>query len=307
MSTDGWFVRLRAGLARSSDRLKNSIGAIVNARTLDSAALEDLEDALIEGDIGVTTAAALVAELSHQRFNRHVTDEEVRGDLAQHITRILQPLAMPLSPDPANRPHVVLVMGVNGTGKTTTIGKLAQHYREKGLAVVLAAGDTFRAAAIEQLGIWGRRTGAIVVSGKEGGDPAALAYTAYQTAQSHNADLLLIDTAGRLHNKSHLMDELVKIRRVLGKFDDEAPHDRVLVVDATTGQNAHVQVETFHNACDLTGLIVTKLDGSARGGVVVSLGERFQLPLYAVGVGEGADDLKPFEAREYARSLMGLS
>ena len=307
MSRDGWFARLRAGLTRSSDRLTESIGAIVNARKLDSAALGELEDALIESDIGVATAATLVAELSRQRFNRQVTDEDVRGDLAEHIARILEPLAEPLCPDPANRPHVVLVMGVNGTGKTTTIGKLARHHREKGLAVVLAAGDTFRAAAIEQLGIWGRRTGATVVSGKEGGDPAALAYTAYQTAQSHDADLLLVDTAGRLHNKRHLMDELVKIRRVLGKLDADAPHDRVLVVDATTGQNAHAQVETFRDACDITGLIVTKLDGSARGGVVVGLGERFQLPLHAIGVGEGADDLKPFEARDYARSLMGLS
>ena len=307
MSSDGWFARLRAGLTRSSDRLKDSIGAIVNARKLDSSVLEELEDALIESDIGVTTAATLVAELSRLRFNRQVTDEDVRGDLAEHIARILEPLAVPLCPDPANRPHVGLVMGVNGTGKTTTIGKLAQHHRDKGLAVVLAAGDTFRAAAMEQLGIWGRRTGANVVSGKEGGDPAALAYTAYQTAQSLDADLLLVDTAGRLHNKRHLMDELVKIRRVLGKLDSEAPHDRVLVVDATTGQNAHSQVETFRDACDITGLIVTKLDGSARGGVVVGLGERFQLPLHAIGVGEGADDLRPFEAREYARSLMGLS
>ena len=307
MSQDGWLARLRAGLTRSSDRLKDSIGAIVSARKLDSAALGDLEDALIEGDIGVTTAATLVAELSNRRFNRQVTDEDVRGDLAEHIARILEPLAVPLCPDPANRPHVVLVMGVNGTGKTTTIGKLARLHREKGLAVVLAASDTFRAAAIAQLGIWGQRTGAIVVSGKEGGDPAALAYTAYQTAQSHDADLLLVDTAGRLHNKRHLMDELVKIRRVLGKLDADAPHDRVLVVDATTGQNAHAEVETFRDACDITGLIVTKLDGSARGGVVVGLGERFQLPLHAIGVGEGADDLKPFEAREYARSLMGLS
>ncbi len=307
MSQDGWLARLRTGLTRSSDRLKDSIGTIVNARRLDNAALGDLEDALIEGDIGVATAATLVAELSHRRFNRQVTDEDVRGDLAEHIARILEPLAVPLRPDPLNRPHVVLVMGVNGTGKTTTIGKLARLHRENGLAVVLAAGDTFRAAAIEQLGIWGQRTGAIVVSGKEGGDPAALAYTAYETAQSHDADLLLVDTAGRLHNKRHLMDELVKIRRVLGKLDADAPHDRVLVVDATTGQNAHAQVETFRDACDITGLIVTKLDGSARGGVVVGLGERFQLPLHAIGVGEGADDLKPFEAREYARSLMGLS
>ncbi len=307
MSRDSWLARLRTGLTRSSDRLKESISAIVTARKLDSAALAELEDALIEADIGVTTAATLVAELSRRQFNRQVTDEEVRGDLAAHMARILEPLAVPLSPDPAHRPHVVLVMGVNGTGKTTTIGKLAQSYRKEGLSVVLAAGDTFRAAAIEQLGIWGQRTGARVVSGKEGSDPAALAYTAYETAQSHGADLLVVDTAGRLHNKHHLMDELVKVRRVLGKMNADAPHDRVLVVDATTGQNAHAQVETFRDACNITGLIVTKLDGSARGGVVVGLGERFQLPLHAIGVGEGADDLKPFEAQDYARSLMGLS
>ena len=307
MSQNGWLARLRSGLTRSSDRLKESIGAIINGRRLDHAALTDLEDALIEADVGVATAAALVAELSHRRFERQVTEEEVRGDLAGHIARILAPLAVPLKPDLANRPHVVLVTGVNGTGKTTTIGKLAQYHQKIGLSVVLAAADTFRAAAIEQLGIWGQRTGARVVSGKEGVDPAALAYTAYETAQEHDADLLVVDTAGRLHNKHHLMEELIKIQRVLGRLNGDAPHDRLLVVDATTGQNAYAQVETFRNACDITGLIVTKLDGSARGGVVVGLGERFKLPIHALGVGEGIDDLRPFDARDYARSLMGLS
>ena len=307
MSNNGWLARLGAGLSRSSGKLKDSIGAIVSRRKLDGAALEELEDALIESDLGVATSSALIAELSRKRFNREVTDEEVRNDLAEHIAVILGPLAMPLEPDAGNRPHVVLMMGVNGTGKTTTIGKLARLHADRGLEVVLAAGDTFRAAAIEQLEIWGRRTGATVVSGKGGGDPAALAYSAYETAKSANADLLLVDTAGRLHNKRHLMEELAKIVRVLGKLDAAAPHDRVLVVDATTGQNAHAQVETFREVCDITGLIVTKLDGSARGGVVVGLGERFGLPVHAVGVGEGADDLRPFEARTFARSLMGLS
>ncbi len=307
MSGAGWLTRLKSGLARSSAKLKDSIGAVVSRGKLDGVTLEGLEDALIESDLGVATSTALVAELSRRRFNRDVTDTQVRSDLAEHIATILEPLARPLEPDPGNRPHVILVMGVNGTGKTTTIGKLAGLWSERGLKVVLAAGDTFRAAAIEQLEIWGARTDALVVAGREGGDPAALAYSAYETARSRAADLLLVDTAGRLHNKRHLMDELAKVCRVLGKLDATAPHDRLLVVDATTGQNAHAQVETFRETCGVTGLIVTKLDGSARGGVVVGLCERFGLPVHAVGVGEGAGDLRPFEARAFARSLMGLS
>ena len=307
MSSGGWLGRLRAGLSRSSGKLRESIGAVANRRRLDGATLEEIEDALVAGDLGIATSAALVAELSRRRFNREVTDEEVLGDLAEHIAGILEPLATPLEPDAGNRPHVVVVMGVNGTGKTTTIGKLARFHAERNRKVVLAAGDTFRAAAIEQLEIWGQRTGATVVKGRPGGDPAALAYSAFETAISQGADLLLVDTAGRLHNKRHLMEELAKIVRVLGKLDESAPHDRVLVLDATTGQNVHAQVETFREACQITGLIVTKLDGSARGGVVVGLAERFGLPVHAVGVGEGADDLRPFEARAFARSLMGLS
>jgi len=306
MSEGGWFSRLKSGLSRSSGRLTESIGAIFTKRKLDEAALEELEEALIAADIGVTTAARLTGELATKRFGKDVSPEEVKGDLADSVTAILEPLARPLAIDPARRPHVVLMMGVNGTGKTTTIGKLAKLYTDQGLKVVLAAGDTFRAAAIEQLQIWGERTGATVVSGKQGADAAGLAYGALETAKRENADLLLIDTAGRLHNKDNLMAELQKILRVVGKLDPGAPHDRVLVLDATTGQNAHAQVETFKAMCEVTGLVVTKLDGSAKGGVIVGLADRFGLPIHAIGVGEGAEDLRPFSARDFARSLMGL-
>ena len=306
MSDKGWFSRLKAGLSRSSTKLTDSIGAIFTKRRLDDEALEELEEALIAADIGVATAAKLTAELAGKRFNKEVSPEEVRQDLAASMAQILGPLARPLEPDAANRPHVILVMGVNGTGKTTTIGKLAKFFAGQGKTVVMAAGDTFRAAAIEQLQIWGERTGAEVVSGRQGADAAGLAYEALQRAQARNADILLIDTAGRLHNKNELMAELQKILRVVAKLVPEAPHDRILVLDATTGQNAHAQVETFGQMADVSGLVVTKLDGSARGGVVVGLADRFGLPIHAIGVGEGADDLRPFDAEDFARSLMGL-
>ncbi|MDA0219864.1 MAG: signal recognition particle-docking protein FtsY [Proteobacteria bacterium] len=306
MAEGGWFSRLKSGLSRSSGRLTESIGAIFTKRKLDETALEELEEALIAGDIGVTAAARLTAELARKRFGKDVSPEEVKGDLAEAVTAILEPLARPLAIDAAHRPHVVLMMGVNGTGKTTTIGKLAKLYTDQGLKVVLAAGDTFRAAAIEQLQIWGERTGATVVAGKQGADAAGLAYGALETARREGADLLLIDTAGRLHNKDNLMAELQKILRVIAKLDPQAPHDRILVLDATTGQNAHAQVETFKAMCEVTGLVVTKLDGSAKGGVIVGLADRFGLPIHAIGVGEGAEDLRPFSARDFARSLMGL-
>ncbi len=306
MAEGGWFSRLKAGLSRSSGRLTDSIGAIFTKRRLDDDALEELEEALIAADIGVATSAKLTADLAKKRFNKEVSPEEVRQDLADSIAEILEPLAQPLAPDSANRPHVILVMGVNGTGKTTTIGKLAKHFADDGKKVVMAAGDTFRAAAIEQLQIWGDRTGAEVVSGKQGGDAAGLAYEALQRAQAHNADILLIDTAGRLHNKDELMAELQKILRVVAKLVPDAPHDRILVLDATTGQNAHSQAETFGQMADVSGLVVTKLDGSARGGVVIGLADRFGLPIHAIGVGESAEDLRPFDARDFARSLMGL-
>jgi fused signal recognition particle receptor len=306
MGETGWFARLKSGLTRSSSRLTDSIGAIFTKRRLDDEALEELEEALIAADIGVATAAKLTADLARKRFNKEVSPEEVRQDLADSVAEILAPLAQPLRPDAANRPHVILVMGVNGTGKTTTIGKLAKIFTDQGSRVVLAAGDTFRAAAIEQLQIWGERTGADVVCGKQGADAAGLAYEALQRAQARDADILLIDTAGRLHNKDELMAELDKILRVVAKLMPGAPHERILVLDATTGQNAHAQVEIFGQMADVSGLIVTKLDGSARGGVVVGLADRFGLPIHAIGVGESAEDLRPFDAKDFARSLMGL-
>jgi len=302
----GWFGRLKAGLARSSSKLGDGIGSIFTKRRLDDAALEELEELLIAGDLGVATAARLTADLARTRFDKEVTPDEVRRALADDVAAILAPVARPLAIDPACKPQVVLVVGVNGSGKTTTIGKLASFYREQGLKVTLAAGDTFRAAAIEQLKIWGERSGCHVVASATGADAAGLAYEALETARRRGDDLLLIDTAGRLHNKAELMAELQKIVRVLKKLDPTAPHDVLLVLDATVGQNAHAQVQTFKELVDVTGLVVTKLDGSARGGVLVALAEKFGLPVHAIGVGESAADLRPFAAGDFARSLMGL-
>ena len=302
----GWLSRLRDGLSRSSTKLTTGIAGIFTKRKLDEAALQELEELLIAADLGPATAATLTAGLARTRFDQEVTPEEVRTALAEAIAAILAPVARPLILDPNRKPHVILVVGVNGTGKTTTIGKLAQRFREDGRRVILAAGDTFRAAAIEQLKIWGERTGAAVVARETGADAAGLAYDALARARAENADVLLIDTAGRLHNKADLMAGLQKIIRVLRKLDAEAPHSCLLVLDATTGQNAHQQVDIFRQMTEVTGLVVTKLDGTARGGVVVALAERFRLPVHAIGVGESADDLKPFEAESFARSLMGL-
>ena len=302
----GWFGRLKAGLTRSSAKLGEGITGIFTKRKLDDAALEALEELLISADLGVATAAKLTAHLAETRFDKEVAPEEVRRALAQDIARILEPVAAPLVIEAARKPHVVLVVGVNGSGKTTTIAKLASLYKAQGLKVLLAAGDTFRAAAIDQLKIWGERSGCAVVAGAPGADAAGLAYEALETARREACDLLLIDTAGRLHNKADLMAELQKIIRVLKKLDGSAPHDTLLVLDATIGQNAHAQVETFKALAGITGLALTKLDGSARGGVLVALAERFALPVHAVGVGEGLDDLRPFEARDFANSLLGL-
>jgi len=302
----GWLARLKAGLSRSSGKLGDGISGIFTKRKLDDAALEELEELLISADLGVATAAKLAANLARERFDKDVSPEEVRGALAADVAGILAPVAAPLLVDPAHRPHVVLVVGVNGSGKTTTIGKIAKNQSDQGLKVMLAAGDTFRAAAIDQLKIWGERTSCEVVAKAPGADAAGLAYEALERARSEAVDLLLIDTAGRLHNKADLMAELQKIVRVLKKLEPEAPHDCLLVLDATTGQNAHAQVETFKQLVQVTGLIVTKLDGSARGGVLVALAERFGLPVHAIGVGESAEDLRPFAARDFAHSLMGL-
>ena len=302
----GWFARLRSGLSRSSERLTDGITGIFTKRKLDDEALEELEELLITADLGPTTAAKLTADLARDRFNKEVSAEEVRGHLAGAVAQILEPVAVPLAPESSARPFTVLVVGVNGAGKTTTIGKLADQWRGEGRSVMVAAGDTFRAAAIGQLKVWAERAGVPIVAREPGADAAGLAYDALAQAKQDRTDVLLIDTAGRLQNKDNLMAELQKIVRVLKKQDETAPHAVLLVLDATTGQNAHNQVEVFRDMVQVTGLIVTKLDGSARGGVLVALAEGFGLPVHAVGVGEGIDDLRPFDPDQFARSLMGL-
>ena len=301
----GFLSRLKQGLSRSTAKLTESIAAVVTRRRLDEAALEELEDALIAADLGTEVARGVIASFRRSRFGREVSEAEIRDALAEEVAAILMPHARPLVLDPSLRPHIVLVVGVNGTGKTTTIGKLAQQYRDEGRRPMLVAGDTFRAAAVEQLQVWGTRTGSPVVSGKPETDPAGLAHAAIERARAEGADVLLIDTAGRLHNKSVLMEELRKIVRVIRKLEPEAPHSVLLVLDATTGQNALAQVEVFREMVDVTGLIVTKLDGSARGGVVVALAQAFGLPVHAVGVGEQAADLRPFDPVAFARDLVG--
>jgi fused signal recognition particle receptor len=307
MSTNGWLSRLRSGLSRTSSRLAEDIGGVFSGRKVDAANLDELEDILIMADLGVATAGRLRSDLERKRIDSDADGDDVRRILADVVTDILTPVARPLS-DLTSLPglRVIVIAGINGTGKTTTIGKLAARFTEDGHKVMLAAADTFRAAAIDQIKIWGERVGVPVIAGAQDSDPAALAFDAIQRAQAENMDLLLIDTAGRLHNKVDLMAELEKIARVVSKVDPAAPHETLLVLDATTGQNAHAQVETFRDLVDISGLIVTKLDGSARGGVIVSLADRFALPIYAVGVGEGIDDLRPFEAAAFANSLLGL-
>lgn len=302
----GWFARLKQGLQKSSSRLSDNIVGVFTRKKLDAETLAELEDALITADLGPATAARLVKEFGRTRFDKEIDAAEVKTALSDEIAAILKPCAISLQPDASKKPYVVLVVGVNGTGKTTTIGKLAQNFSRQGLKVMLAAGDTFRAAAISQLKIWGERTGAEVIAGEQGGDAAALAYQALEKAKRDNVDLLLVDTAGRLHNKGDLMQELAKVVRVLKKQDTEAPHATLLVLDATTGQNAHAQVEVFKEIANVTGLVVTKLDGSAKGGVVVALADRFRLPIYAIGVGEGAEDLQDFKAEDFAKALVGV-
>ena len=305
-SKTGWLGRIKAGLSRSSTRLAQGIGDLFTKRKLDEAALEELEELLIGADLGVATAAKVTTRLAKSRFDQEISPEEVKEALAEEIAAILAPVAKPFAPDPSKKPHVVLMVGVNGSGKTTTIGKLAKYYKGKGLKVTMAAADTFRAAAVEQLKVWGDRTGCPVVSREQGADAAGLAFDAFSESAKRGDDLLLIDTAGRLQNKADLMAELQKMVRVLKKQDPAAPHDVLLVLDSTVGQNAHAQVEIFKNLVQVSGLVMTKLDGTARGGVVVALAEKFGLPVHAIGVGEGADDLRPFEAQAFARSLVGL-
>jgi fused signal recognition particle receptor len=286
--------------------LAERIVRFVRRRKLDDAALEAIEEVLITADLGPAAATKLTANLARDKFDKAVSSEEIREALAENVAAILEPVAQPLTPDPAKHPHVVLVVGVNGSGKTTTIGKLGKQWTDQGLTVSFAAGDTFRAAAVEQLKIWGERVGAEVVARDTGADAAGLAFDALQGSKERGDDVLLIDTAGRLQNKADLMAELEKIVRVIRKLDATAPHSVLLVLDATVGQNAHSQVQIFKEIAEVSGLIVTKLDGSAKGGVIVALAESFGLPIHAIGVGEGADDMRPFEPKDFARGLMGL-
>ena len=302
-----WFEKLKSGLGRSSAQITDGIGNLFTAkRKLDGPLLDELQDILIMSDMGAQTAGALVSELKRTRFDKEISADEIREALAGEIEKILKPIAQPLEIDAAKKPHVVLVCGVNGAGKTTTIGKLAKQFKDEGKNVMLAAGDTFRAAAIEQLQVWGERTNSTVIASTIGSDSASLAFDALSRAREENIDVLLIDTAGRLQNKSDLMKELEKIIRVIKKIDESAPHDVLLVLDATVGQNAHSQVETFKQIVGVTGLAMTKLDGTAKGGVVVALADKFKLPVHALGVGEGIDDLKSFNAGDFSNSLMGL-
>lgn len=301
-----WLGRLKEGLRKSSSKLVDGIGRALNLGRLDAASLEALEEALIEADLGPAVAALLVDRVRARKLPADTPSIEVRRILAAEIAAILTPVARSWAPDPARRPHVVLVVGVNGSGKTTTIGKIASALRAEGKSVMLAAGDTFRAAAVRQLEIWGERAGVAVVAAREGGDPAALAYEALEKARAANVDVLLVDTAGRLHNKADLMDELKKIVRVIKKLDPSAPHDTMLVLDATIGQNALQQVETFKSMVDVDALVVTKLDGSAKGGVLVAIANRFATPTVLIGVGEGVDDLKSFDAENFSKSLLDL-
>ncbi len=301
-----FFSRLKAGLGKTATRFSDNITSVVKKKKLDQEVLDALFDALVMADCGVEAAEKLIANFKNKRFHAEISDTEIRGGLAEGVAEILAPVAVPLEDNPAETPFVVLLVGVNGSGKTTTAAKLAEQWQSAGKKVMLVAADTFRAAAIEQLVIWGARTNCEVVHGAAGGDAAAIAYQGLEKAIADKADMVLIDTAGRLQARQELMDELAKIRRVLQKKNIGAPHATILVLDATVGQNAISQVKAFDAATPLTGLIVSKLDGTARGGIVVALAEQFGLPLHAVGVGETKEDLKAFDATDFGRALMGL-
>jgi fused signal recognition particle receptor len=298
-----WFDRLKAGLTKTSSKLSDGITGVFAKRKLDADTLDDLEDLLIQGDLGVETASGITDALSKGRYEKGISPEQVRAVLAGEIEAILKPVSKPLVVDQAAKPHVILMVGVNGTGKTTTIGKLAAKYARSGKKVMLAAGDTFRAAAIDQLKVWGERTGATVVARDVGADSAGLAFDALTQARKEGYDVLLIDTAGRLQNKQALMDELGKVTKVLKKIDPSAPHDTLLVLDATTGQNALDQVQVFQKQAGVSGLVMTKLDGTARGGILVAIAAKYGLPVHAIGVGESVEDLHAFDAGEYARAI----
>ncbi|CAO4166786.1 signal recognition particle-docking protein FtsY [Methylorubrum populi] len=302
----GWWSRLTSGMRRTSSALSDRVTGLFTKRKLDATTLEDLEDALIQADFGVETAMRMSEAVGKGRYEKGISPDEVRTILATEIERALEPVAMPITIDSAKKPYVILTVGVNGAGKTTTIGKLSLKFKAEGRSVMLAAGDTFRAAAIEQLRVWGERTGTPVISRAQGSDAAGLAFDAFKEARENGTDVLLIDTAGRLQNKAGLMAELEKIVRVIRKLDPEAPHATLLVLDATVGQNALSQVELFSQAAPVSGLVMTKLDGTARGGILVALAAKFGLPVHFIGVGEGVEDLEPFAARDFARVITGL-
>ena len=302
----GWLGRLRDGLSKSSRSLSTGITDIFTKRKLDSATLEELEDVLIGADLGVDMADRVCKAVAQGRYEKEIDPREVRRILAREIAKVLGPVEVPFRFEQTRKPFVILVVGVNGSGKTTTIGKLGAIAVREGFSVMLAACDTFRAAAIEQLEIWGRRIGAQTISRATGADASGLAYDALQRARETGSDILIVDTAGRLQNKANLMAELEKIVRVLKKQDETAPHAVLLVLDATTGQNAVNQTEVFQRIAGVTGLVMTKLDGTARGGILVAIADRFKLPVHAIGVGEGVDDLQPFDAQAFARAIAGV-
>ncbi len=303
-SERSWFQRLASGLKRTSDQLGTDIAEVFTRKKLDAETLEALEDILIAADLGIETATRITETLAADRFDREISPDEVRTAMAGEIEKVLAPVARPLDVSSA-RPFIILMVGVNGSGKTTTIGKLTRKFRDQGKSVLLAAGDTFRAAAVEQLQIWGRRTGAEVVVRPAGSDASGLAYEAVEKARNEGHDILIVDTAGRLHNRNELMAELEKIIRVIKKLDDTAPHAVLLTLDATTGQNALNQVEIFQKRAGVTGIVMTKLDGTARGGILVAIAARFGLPVHFIGVGEAVEDLEPFSARAFAGLIAG--
>jgi fused signal recognition particle receptor len=301
-----WWRRLSGGLKRTSSSLGSAVADLVTKRKLDRAMLEDIEDVLLRADLGTQVAARIAEAVGAGRYDKAISADEVKAVVATEVEKVLSPVAKPLDIDVARAPFVILVVGVNGSGKTTTIGKLAAKFAAERRKVMLAAGDTFRAAAIEQLKVWGERTRSPVIAGAQGSDSASLAFNALTAAKEQKVDVLLVDTAGRLQNKAELMNELEKVVRVLRKVDATAPHAVLLVLDATVGQNALSQVEAFHRTAGVTGLVMTKLDGTARGGILVALAEKHKLPVHFIGVGESVDDLAPFTARDFARAIAGI-
>jgi fused signal recognition particle receptor len=305
-----WFKKLKTGLSKSASKVENAFASVTGKKTIDQEVLNDIEDQLILADLGVEVASRIANKIKQQKFelneNKEITKIDVAETLASEIEKILIPCESNIFDKFKSKPHVILLAGVNGSGKTTTAGKIAEKFRFDNKTVVLAAADTFRAAAVAQLETWADRTGAKIVSGSDGGDSAAVAYKALEKAKNENIDIVIIDTAGRLQNKKDLMEELTKTCRVISKLDPDAPHQKIVVLDGTVGQNAHSQLKIFNDAIGLTGMIITKLDGSAKGGVVVSLAEKFKIPIHAVGVGEGLNDLQDFKANSFSRALAGL-